>query len=133
MQKKENIFVLSLLKTRTFRAIFVCLLSSFLVRTQKDSDKAIYQTLVRKGRRGSLNNARRRYEDKMNIRKVRQHMQNITVVENEEKLMEMSKVIESAPGKFASILFFIAKLMQTGPPNKEQYNFNRILNTFLLF
>jgi len=73
----------------------------FFFSTQKDSDKAIYQTLVRKGRRGSLNNARRMYEDKMNIRKVQQHMQNINVVTNEEKLMEMSKVIEPTPGELS--------------------------------
>ena len=71
----------------------------FVGRTQKDNDKAIYQTLVRKGRRGSLNNARRMYEDKMNLRKVRQYMQNITVISNEEKLLEMSKVVEAAAGR----------------------------------
>ena len=68
-------------------------------RSLKDSDKAIYQTLVRKNRRGSFNNARRMYEDKINMRKVRQHMQKITILTDEEKLMDMSKVMESQAGK----------------------------------
>ena len=84
------IFVLCCLKVADEDVVF---------RTKTDADKAIYQTLVRKNRRGSINNARRMYEDRINMKKVRQHMQNLVVVTNEEKLMEMSKVVEATPGK----------------------------------
>jgi len=59
----------------------------------KDSSSA-YQTLSRRVRRSSFQNARRMYEDQINQRKVRQFMKKVTVIMDEDKLDELSKLAE---------------------------------------
>nr|XP_009858872.1 rap guanine nucleotide exchange factor 2-like [Ciona intestinalis] len=63
--------------------------------SEKGSQNPIYLTLARRGRRSSFNNVRRLYEDQINVRRVKQYMQSIEVVSDEDKLMEMSKAVES--------------------------------------
>lgn len=68
---------------------------------EKSSNSAIYQTLARRGRRSSVNNVRRLYEDSVNLRRVRQFMKEVKemIIMDEDKLMEMSKQVESQNGK----------------------------------
>ncbi|CAK8678970.1 unnamed protein product [Clavelina lepadiformis] len=70
------------------------ILPSAVAAQQKETDRGAYQTLARRGRRSSFNNARRMYEDQMNVRRVRQYMQQIDIISDEDKLMEMSKNVE---------------------------------------
>nr|CAB3265438.1 rap guanine nucleotide exchange factor 2-like [Phallusia mammillata] len=73
------------------------IIPSAAVTHQKELDKgtsSMYMTLTRRGRRSSFNNAKRMYEDQMNVRRVKQYMQQMEIINDEDKLMEMSKAVE---------------------------------------
>jgi len=60
------------------------------------NEKSAYQTISRRGRRGSFNNARKMYEDQINQRRVKQFMKGINIIQDEEQLMELSKSCDSS-------------------------------------
>jgi len=84
---------------------------------QRDTDRGgIYTTLTRRGRRSSFNNVRRLYEDQVNVRRVKQYMQQIEIITDEDKLVEMSKAVEP-PGKVVDACCSGASLL-TVPPSR---------------
>ena len=65
----------------------------------RTNEKSAYQTISRRGRRGSFNNARKMYEDQINQRRVKQFMKGINIIQDEEQLMELSKSCDSSTRK----------------------------------